>query len=202
MEKNHENEWFSTNHSQITTKICSIANIALQDFKNTKPSYLTFRLFFSLWDFNVLYLKMAPCNLFRVLWEQATLYAWWQVNPLKARANMNTYLIRFIHHIINTAISNNWQLISNIKFVCVPFFSGAPNIHDNCILSHYSCLCHHICISWRICGTWNGEYIYLNLKNDYDIDVKRSLLSKVLWKGIVLSFNQNIIQNYNLAPIG
>ena len=50
---------WSTNHSKISTKIVSIANIALNDYKITKPSYLTFRPIFNPWNFNDLYLKLA-----------------------------------------------------------------------------------------------------------------------------------------------
>ena len=45
MQNDPKNESFKAKkHSQISTQIFSIKSIALMDYKNTKPSYLIFRL--------------------------------------------------------------------------------------------------------------------------------------------------------------
>ena len=47
----------------------SVASIVSEDYKNTKTSNLTFWQYFCLWNFSDLhvYLKIVPCDLFRVL---------------------------------------------------------------------------------------------------------------------------------------
>ena len=50
----------------------SVASIVSKDYKNTKTSNLTFWQYFCLWNVNDLYLKIVPCDLFRVLLEQVT----------------------------------------------------------------------------------------------------------------------------------